>query len=206
MVASESEEKKYTKFEENFLSIGYLSEYVTYLRNTKAKPDKQNIKSICDELFVLKSFEFICKYKTLENYVPENKKYIFEKFQPLFRILSDCEEGLRLYRNKRVAHIDALDVNSEDFFIEYRLPTSPQGFAVLYEIIDILAWLVNSLFFEDFANLSEKIKNQSDSNKQIPRRNFEEELKVAKNEVWSKIREDKSHFLGFTVIKTKLLD
>lgn len=189
MVTSESEEKKYTKLEEDLLKIIYLGSDIDHLHATEIKTNNRNAKLICRVFSMLKIYEFIRSYETLENHAPENKKYLFELSHPLFEILLKCKGSLQQYRNKRIAHMDALDTNSEDFFTNMPLPTTSQGNIVFYEIVEILMLLISSGFFDYLPNMCEKLKKQNNNYKHIPRKNIDEELRAAKNKTWSKMLE-----------------
>lgn len=206
METRESKELKFTKFEKYFYKIHFLGKNIAELHNTAAETNNQNVTKICLEQSILKSSEFIHAYEKFEKYVPENKKDLFEKFRPFFCVLLEYKIGLKRYRNKRIAHIDELDTSSMDIFIDGKLPTSILEFEALFEIIEVLTLLVDSLFYEYIPDMIKKLQNQINNMKQIPRRDFEKKFRTAKNEVWSKIKEDESHLPGFTTIKTKLLD
>lgn len=206
MTARESKEVQFTKLEERLLKIHFFGEYIAELRNTVDKIDDDDERWLWLEYSILKLYEFIYEYENLEEYVPENKKNIFETFKPLFCVLLEYKKGLRIYRNKRVAHMDKLNVTTTDFFMAEKLPMSLPEFKTLFVTVEILAFLVDSLFFEYLPRMIERLNNMVGNQKQMPRRDFEKKLKTAKNEVLSKIREYDTRFpVGiFPLIETKL--
>lgn len=131
-------------------------------------PNDCILRTMCIHYSMMELYSFVQSLEELQDRADDNKKLSLEHVMPLIDWLKNYKEGLRRYRNKRVAHHDDLNKDSMVYFREFDLPSSILDLKKLYKVITFLRIYIDAMYVDNIPKLIRKLKEDKQEEEQKP--------------------------------------
>ncbi|MDA8008219.1 MAG: hypothetical protein MPK62_01170 [Alphaproteobacteria bacterium] len=129
------------------------------LYNLASKDNNPKTLSIVQHYSILELHTFIESLDSLELIITGNEKYQLSTIKPIIRWLKKYKNGIKKYRNTRVAHIDLnkLKFTTMDFINKYNLPMKITDIMTMYAVIEFITHVVTMIYLKKINEMSKKL-------------------------------------------------